>query len=99
MQKKRGFLITYTLEGLTSAQANKFCRSFYGYTAKSYYGKYSYEKKGFLSTISHVQVVRSAILVNVKDKERVLGFLQAHNLNPVEREVILTKEDQEQLKP
>ncbi len=77
---------------------NKFCREFYGYKMKSNYGRYTYEKKGFLDNHPFIKLQRGVLVVRKEDAEPILSFLESYNAEIFARDIILQAEDEEQLR-
>jgi len=75
----------------------RFFRQLHGYLDQSNFGQYVYERRGFLSDIPHVHLVRGALIVHPQDKARVMRFLRKQ-ASVKSRTVILTKEDQRKLR-
>ena len=74
---KTATLITYDLKSseLSRAQINEFQRRLYGYTDHSNHGRYTYQRKGLLSDIPHLNPSQSVIIVPKHKTGDILAFL------------------------
>jgi len=91
-------LICYTLGSRpTVAERTKFRKRFWGYTDFSNKSQYKYHRKGLLSDIPHIKLIRSVIIVRNEDCDRVVDFLKKHNATVFVKSVILTSEDKKKL--
>ena len=92
---KTANLVCYTLGSKpTAAERNRFRKQFLGYTDFSNKGKYRYARKGLLSEIPHIKIIRSIIIVRKEDCKQVVEFLKTYNATIFVKTVILTAEDQ-----
>lgn len=94
-----GFLISFKLNVKLEKKARaKFFRDFYGYQDKSQFGRYFYERAGFLRTavIPYIKLNRAVMIVRPEDKNRVVSYLKKWG-SVATREVILSKRDKQQL--
>ncbi len=93
-----GALIAFKVaQSNTPSGINRFCREFYGYTDKSNKGRYSYERKGFISRFPHINLLRGLIIVRLEDAEEIMDFLKKYNAEVFMREVILLHQDAQKL--
>lgn len=89
-----GTLISYSHnKGTPHKEKESFRRIFLGYNDKSNYGKYKYNREGVLNQIPHIKVGRSLIVVNDKDKRKVISVLKQFNLEYFIRKILLNKQD------
>lgn len=72
-------IICYTLKKTTPTTRNKFKRELLGYTDHSNKGKYKYKRKGILQNIPHLRPIRSTIIIENKNKQKIIKFLQKYN--------------------
>ncbi len=77
----------------------RFCNRLYGYKDHSQHGKYLYDRKGLLDEIPHILInpIRSVLVVNKKDAEKILDFLREFDVEIYDRDIKLEKEDIEKL--
>lgn len=75
----KGKLICYTLGDASPNERVKFKKELSGYKDHSNGGKYSYVRKGILSTIPHAKPIRSVIIVGEKDKHKITRILDKYN--------------------
>jgi len=97
--KDVGVLISFKLSlQLKKPARAKFFRDFYGYQDKSQFGRYFYQREGFLQKelIPYIKLNRAVMIVRSRDKQRVMSFLKKRG-NIVTRRVILSKEDKREL--
>lgn len=95
---KTAKLICYTHGSKpTAAERNKFRKLFWGYTDFSNKGQYRYFRKGLLSEIPHIKLIRSVIVVRNEDCDRIVEFLKNHNATTFVKTVILTGKDKKKL--
>ena len=93
-----GRIICYTLGSKpTPAQRNRFKKMFLGYLDHSCGGRYKYVRKGLMSDIPHVKLVRSVFIVRKEDCSKVLDFLKKSGATVHVRDVILSSEDKKVL--
>tara|TARA_B100001971_G_C18085268_1_gene480513 strand:+ start:284 stop:655 length:372 start_codon:yes stop_codon:yes gene_type:complete len=72
-----------------------FSRAFYGYSDNSYYGRYSYYRKGFLDSISHIR--SKGIIVRKEDSRKLRGFLRNHKTSFTEHLIVLHAKEAKKL--
>jgi hypothetical protein len=95
---KTGRLICYTLGSRpTVAERTKFRKRFLGYTDFSNKSQYKYHRKGLLSEIPHIKIIRSVVIVRNEDCNRIVDFLKKYNATIFVKSVILTLEDRKKL--
>ena len=90
-RQKTATLITYELNGkdMTKSQVSLFHKRLYGYTDSSHGGKYTYQRKGLLSDIPHLNPSRSVIIIPKGESKKVLGFLEEYGAKVFSVDVIL----------
>lgn len=94
----KGKLIAFRVfRNTDAATTNRFCQKFYGQDTSSHGGKYRYHKKGLLEDIPHVKLIRSVIIVSMRDVDKVIRFLREFNAEVHVRDVVLTPEDRRAL--
>lgn len=76
----------------------KFSRRFYGYLDRSYNYRYEYQRKGFMDDFPYIKPHKGVIVVRKEDAEVILSFLESYNAEIFARDIILQKEDEEQLR-
>lgn len=88
-----------TNEAAKNSQAtmNRFVQKFYGQDTTTHNGKYRHHKRGLLEDIAHVRLIRGVIILQEKDLDTVLKFLDEFNAEVHVREVTLTPEDEKTL--
>ncbi len=84
-------LICYTLEKADHQKRSKFKRELIGYTDKSNKGEYKYERKGLLSTIPHNKPIRSVIIVENKNAQKIIDFLRKYQAQIKTYDTIINK--------
>ena len=95
---KTAKLICYTFGSKpNAAERNRFRKLFLGYTDFSNKGQYRYFRKGMLSEIPHIKVIRSVIIVQNEDCDRVVEFLKKYNATIFVKTVVLSSEDEKEL--
>ena len=89
----KGKLICYSLGKVDPTIRSLFNRELNGYLDVSNNGKYKYKREGLLQKIHHKMPIRSVIIVEEKDKNRVTRLLNKYkaiyhifsiNINPKE---------------
>ena len=91
--EETGTLIAFKLKKeVKSTERTRFFRKLYGCTDKSYYGKYTYKRKGILGDIPHRVLTRAVIIVRKDDAKELIKFLSDKAEVHV-RKVILEEED------
>ncbi len=89
-----GTLISYSHSKDTAHKEKEvFRRKFSGYNDKSNNGKYKYKRGGLLNQIPHIKVRRSLIIINDKDKMKVIKVLKQFNIEYFTRKILLNKQD------
>jgi hypothetical protein len=92
-----GILLAFRLKArLRPRDKTRFFRQLYGYVDRSQFGRYRYEREGFLSNIPHVRMIRAVLIIREEDLEAVEKFLVSV-ADVQTRRVVLTKEDKRQL--
>ncbi|MGC8663978.1 MAG: hypothetical protein ACP5TX_06250, partial [Thermoplasmata archaeon] len=74
------------------------CKKFYGQNSTSLKGKYHYHRHGLLDDIPHKKLIRGVIIIDEKNLEPVKKFLEEYNATVFIRKIILTEEDEKELK-
>jgi len=93
-----GRIVCYTLGSEpTPAQRNKFRKMFFGYLDHSCGGRYKYVRRGLMSDIPHVKLVRSVFIVRKEDCRKVVDFLEKNGATVYVRDVIITPDDRKVL--
>jgi len=69
-----------------------------GWKDKSQHSKYTYDRKGILSSIPHILINRCVLIVGKEDADKIISFLNENNAEVFVREIILKKSDIENLK-
>ena len=93
-----GYLLIFKLPPKKkNVELSKFCQKFYGQDTSSWGGKYRYHRKGLMDNIPHRKLLRGVIVINSKDLEIVLKFLDEYDAQVHVREVKLTKKDENTL--
>ena len=93
-----GTLISYKLNKLPSQERCKIYRKLNGWKDKSQHSKYTYDRKGILSSIPHIPVNRCVLIVRNENASKIISFLNENNAGVFAREIILDKSDMENLK-
>jgi len=90
-------LLAFSLKpDLKPRDRTRFFRELHGYVDRSNCGQYVYQRRGFLSGIPHVHLIRAAVIVRSEDKARVTRFLRKW-ASIQSRTVVLTRKDQRRL--
>ena len=74
----KGKLICYTLGKADPTVRSLFKRELNGYKDVSNNGKYQYKREGLLHKIRHKMPIRSVIIVEAKDKNKVTRLLSKY---------------------
>jgi len=91
----QGTLMVFKVsDHLSDKKAVNFFRELYGYKDYSNNGKYTYFRKGLLDGIPHVKLIRGLIIVNKKDSNKIIDFMNKSKVEFYVRTVVLTEEDQ-----
>lgn len=69
-------LVSYTLEKANINQKTNLHRILYGYTDHSNKGSHKYERKGLLNKYPNIKLNRGVIIINTKDKNKILPVLK-----------------------
>jgi|APCry4251928382_1046606.scaffolds.fasta_scaffold176912_1 hypothetical protein len=92
-----GILISYELNKLPLPERCRIYRKLNGWKDKSQYSKYSYDRKGILSSIPHILVNRCVLIAGKEEADKIISFLKENNAEVFVRDIILTKQDIEKL--
>ena len=70
----KGKIICYNMKSsnLSRRDIDSFLRELVGHNDKSYYGRYSYRKRGLLDDIPHIKPVRCVIVVSSQETTDLL---------------------------
>ncbi|MEA2079010.1 MAG: hypothetical protein U9P00_03980 [Pseudomonadota bacterium] len=89
-----GILIAYRLRTPHDPNvASALVKRLYGQNTSSQGGKYRYRRKGLLDEISSVRLIRGVIIVEKKNKKKILELLKEFDAEVYVREVILIRKD------
>lgn len=90
----KGILIAYRLRTPHDPNvASALVKRLYGQNTSSQGGKYRYRRKGLLDEISSVRLIRGVIIVEKKNKKKILELLNEFDAEVYVREVILIGKD------
>lgn len=93
-----GILIAYRLKTPHDPNvASALVKRLYGQNTSSHGGKYRYRRKGLLDEISSVRLIRGVIIVEKKNKKKILELLDEFDAEVHIREVVLIKKDLREL--
>lgn len=94
-----GSIIIYKLKGLSQIDRDKICRELLGRTVKTHKGRYTHHVKGLLDDIPHIHAGKGILIVNKDNEKTLFDFLKERKVEDILiREIILTKNDVDQLK-
>lgn len=94
-RNRTGVLISYRLDGLDQSRMSRFVEKVLGVDRKV--GGRSYRRRGFLDDIPHWKVNRGVLLVQSKDRHRVVKALREWTHNVEWWEVVLTRRQEQRL--
>ncbi len=90
---KLGYLIAFRFKKRLKARARvRFCQALYGYLDHSQYGRYRYQRAGFLKGVPYLSPIRGLLIIKSEHRERVLNFLKG-KVECYVRKIILRPED------
>lgn len=92
-----GTLISYKLNKLPSQERCKIYRKLNGWKDKSQHSKYTYDRKGILSSIPHILINRCVLIVGKEDADKLIFFLNENKAEVFVRDIILNKSDMKKL--
>lgn len=75
-------LIVYELSGLDQYHKVLVNRTLFGYIDNSNKGAYQYERKGVLDKVQHLRLLKGAIIIKIKDQNKVVSALKKHKVKP-----------------
>ena len=90
-----GTILIYRAKGKNSS--SQLSRALHGYKDYSNKGKYIYHRKGLLSKIPSIKLMRGVFIVRKEDTEKFVSLLSRYKIVFHTREVILTPQDFEKL--
>lgn len=73
-------IVCYSLDKLSPLQKLEVHRTLNGYTDYSNNAKYTYEREGILAKIPHHKPIRGVILIETKNKSKVLNFFNKYKI-------------------
>lgn len=97
--KDIGILISFKLNPqLKKSVRAKFFRDFYGYEDKSQFGRYHYQRQGFLEKVNipYIKLNRAVMIIRPENRPRAIAFLKKWG-SVITREVILSAGDKQKL--
>lgn len=98
MARRRGFIVLYRVLGPGGkGNADRLLRALNGYRDTSNFGRYVYDRPGFLERFPHVRLIRGALIVRREDAEDLVKFLRTYDAEVHVREVTLNEEDERAL--
>jgi hypothetical protein len=90
----RGILIAYRLRTPHNPNvASALVKRLYGQNTSSQGGKYQYRRKGLLDEVPSVRLIRGVIIVEKKNKKKILELLEEFDAEVYVREVVLIRKD------
>jgi hypothetical protein len=94
----RGILIAYRLRTPHDSNvASALVKKLYGQKTSSQGGKYRYRRKGLLDEIPSVRLIRGVIIVEKRNKKKILELLEEFDAEVHVREVVLIRKDLKEL--
>ncbi len=75
----KGFIIHYLLKNSETKEKSRIQRFLYGYKDHSNRGSYSYQRKGFLSDKLYKKIDQRVILIQEKEKKKVISILEENH--------------------
>jgi hypothetical protein len=90
----RGMLIAYRLRTPHDPNvASALVKKLYGQSTSSQGGKYRYRRKGLLDEIPSIRLIRGVIIVEKRNKKKILDLLEEFDAEVYVREVVLIRKD------
>jgi hypothetical protein len=90
----RGILIAYRLRTPHDPNvASALVKKLYGQNTSSQGGKYQYRRKGLLDEVPSVRLIRGVIIVEKRNKKKILELLEEFDAEVYVREVVLIRKD------
>jgi len=91
----KGQLIIYRANHLPRTAVANLSRKLYGYTDRSQYGKYSYQRLGVLDQIPHIVPMgwKAVLITRPQDAQKVITILKDFHAQTYVRSVDLEEED------
>ncbi|MHB8559646.1 MAG: hypothetical protein ACYDAP_00545 [Thermoplasmataceae archaeon] len=77
---------------------NRFVKGLYGQDSTSWKGKYKHHRHGILEDIPHRKFMRGVVLMNERDVEKVMEYLQKFSAEFYTGKVELTPDDEKILR-
>ena len=93
MKKEKGILVVMKFTRLCSKEKAKIFRLLYGYSGSSNYGRYSYPKKGILSSLPHIKLTRGVFILRKGDEKVLKNALKGKDVSLETREIELNSDD------
>jgi hypothetical protein len=95
-----GWILSYSLpRGTPASERRRFERSLFGYTDRSYYGAYQYEREGFLSNKPHIALRSGILLLPLDHRASAEKFIRAQNGSVWRRKLELSLNETKRLYP
>ncbi|MBI2676084.1 MAG: hypothetical protein HYX24_06510 [Candidatus Aenigmarchaeota archaeon] len=86
-------LFIYSTAGKEKQEIVKISRGLFGYKDKSKSGKYTYNRKGLLGSISYAKLARCCLAVEEKDEKKVEEFFDDKKIEFRKFKLILSKKE------
>ena len=74
-------LLLYDLKNKNNVEKTHIVRSLFGYKDKSNMGKYTYKREGLLSKFKYEKLDKSAIVIDIRNEEKVKNMLRKFGLS------------------
>lgn len=90
----KGILIAYRLRTPHDPNvASALVKRLYGQNTSSQGGKYQYRRKGLLDEVPSVRLIRGVIIVEKRNRKKILDLLEEFDAEVYVREVVLIRKD------
>lgn len=73
-------LIVYDLTKIEHYHKVLFNRALFGFTDNSNHSSYQYKRKGILSEISHLRLLKGAIIVKKSEIDRIMPYFKKYKV-------------------
>ena len=73
-------LIVYDLTKIEHYHKVLFNRALFGFTDNSNHGSYQYKRKGILSEMDHLRLLKGAIIVKKDETNRIMPFFKKYKI-------------------
>ena len=73
----KAILITYSAKGLSKTESSKLSKALIGYLDSSNNAKYTYKRKGLVTSVNNIIVSKSTFIVPRNKIQRLISYIES----------------------